>query len=103
MQTQKTALGLGGALGGPVTAFLYDWNMLPIGQQLWLKELMSYATYPAAAGSRDLQPQWNPGAGQESGGQSPERLALDVTRLGGRSQGSARTSNAEAESQRTEI
>ena len=46
MQAQKTALGFGGALGGPVTAFLYDWNMLPIGQQLWLKELESYATYP---------------------------------------------------------
>jgi hypothetical protein len=25
----------------PATAFLYDWNMLPIGQQLWLKELQS--------------------------------------------------------------
>ena len=43
---QKTATGLGGALGGPVTAFLYDWNMLPIGQLLWLKELESYKTYP---------------------------------------------------------
>jgi arylsulfatase len=43
---QKTALGLGGALAGPVTAFLYDWNMLPIGQQLWLKELLSYEKFP---------------------------------------------------------
>ena len=43
---QKTAMGLGGALAGPVTAFQYDWNMLPIGQQLWLKELESYKTYP---------------------------------------------------------
>jgi arylsulfatase len=43
---QKTAMALGGALGGPVTAFQYDWNMLPIGQQLWLKELESYRTYP---------------------------------------------------------
>jgi len=43
---QKTAMGLGGALGGPVTAFQYDWNMLPIGQQLWLKHLESYITYP---------------------------------------------------------
>jgi hypothetical protein len=25
---------------------VYDWNMLPIGQQLWLKELQSYETYP---------------------------------------------------------
>jgi hypothetical protein len=29
-------MSLGGALGGPLTAFQYDWNMLPIGQQLWL-------------------------------------------------------------------
>jgi arylsulfatase len=43
---QKTAMSLGGALGGPVTAFIYDWNMLPIGQQLWLNELESYVTYP---------------------------------------------------------
>jgi hypothetical protein len=28
------------------TAFQYDWNMLPIGQQPSLKELESYATYP---------------------------------------------------------
>jgi C-terminal region of aryl-sulfatase len=44
--SQKTVNGVGGALGGPVTAFLYDWNMLPIGQQLWLKELQSYDTFP---------------------------------------------------------
>jgi arylsulfatase len=43
---QKSALSLGGALGGPVTAFLYDWNMLPIGQQLWEKELSSYKEFP---------------------------------------------------------
>jgi arylsulfatase A-like enzyme len=43
---QKTAMSLGGALGGPVTAFQYDWNMLPIGQQLWLGHLLSYEKYP---------------------------------------------------------
>ena len=43
---QKTALGLGGALAGPVTGYLYDWNMLPIGQLLWEKELMSYKVFP---------------------------------------------------------
>jgi arylsulfatase len=37
---------MGGALAGPVTSFIYDWNMLPIGQQLWLKQLESYITYP---------------------------------------------------------
>src|SRR4029079_17817094 len=42
----KSAMGLGGALAGTVTAFQYDWNMLPIGQQLWEKELMSYKEFP---------------------------------------------------------
>ena len=36
----------GGALGGPVTAYVYDWNMLPIGQTLWLKELQTYIDFP---------------------------------------------------------
>jgi arylsulfatase len=44
--TEKTVNGIGGALAGPVTAYLYDWNMLPIGQQLWYKELMSYKEFP---------------------------------------------------------
>ena len=42
----KTVQGQGGALAGPVTAYEYDWNMLPIGQALWLKELKSYIDYP---------------------------------------------------------
>ena len=45
--TQKKAVsGIGGALAGPVTAYIYDWNMLPIGQLLWLKELETYKTFP---------------------------------------------------------
>jgi hypothetical protein len=43
---QKTALSIGGALGAPSTAYLYDWNILPIGEELWLKELESYKTFP---------------------------------------------------------
>jgi len=43
---QKTSMSMGGALAGPVTAYQYNWNMLPIGQQLWEKELLSYKTYP---------------------------------------------------------
>ena len=43
---QKSAMSMGGALGSPSTAFIYDWNMLPIGQQLWLKEFESYEKYP---------------------------------------------------------
>jgi arylsulfatase len=42
----KSATGMGGSLGSPSTAFLYDWNMLPIGQQLWEKHLMSFKVYP---------------------------------------------------------
>ena len=42
----KTMFGMGGALGGPVTAYVYDWNVLPIGQQLWLKELETYVNFP---------------------------------------------------------
>jgi arylsulfatase A-like enzyme len=42
----KTLTGMGGALAGPVTAYVYDWNMLPIGQALWLKELESYNEFP---------------------------------------------------------
>ena len=45
-QNPKSAMSLGGALAAPSTAYLYDWNMLPIGQLLWEKELMSYKTYP---------------------------------------------------------
>src|SRR5499426_3298514 len=43
---QKTAMSLGGALGGPVTSFQYDWNLLPIGQQLWLKHLETFEKFP---------------------------------------------------------
>jgi arylsulfatase A-like enzyme len=42
----KTLFGTGGALGGPVTAYVYDWNLLPMGQALWLKELKTYVDFP---------------------------------------------------------
>jgi arylsulfatase A-like enzyme len=42
----KTLMGLGGVIGSPSTAYVYDWNMLPIGQALWLKELETYTAYP---------------------------------------------------------
>ncbi len=42
----KTLTGMGGALAGPVTAYVYDWNMLPIGQSLWLQELETYQKFP---------------------------------------------------------
>ena len=43
---QKSAMSMGGALGAPMTAFQYDWNMLPIGQQLWLEHLLSFEKFP---------------------------------------------------------
>lgn len=43
---QKTLFGMAGALAGPVTAYVYDWNLLPIGQALWLKELQTYVDFP---------------------------------------------------------
>jgi arylsulfatase len=43
---QKTVMGFGGALASPSTAYQYDWNMLPIGQQLWEKHLMSFKQFP---------------------------------------------------------
>ena len=71
-EEQKSVLSIGGALASPSTAYIYNWNMLPVGQQLWLKELESYVDVPAAAGSGELQPQSGAGAGQEDGGEEPE-------------------------------
>ncbi|CAN5633352.1 arylsulfatase [soil metagenome] len=45
-EDQKTLQSVGGALGGPTSAYAYNWNLLPIGQMLWEKELMSYKDYP---------------------------------------------------------
>jgi arylsulfatase A-like enzyme len=45
-QQQKTLFGMGGAIASPSTAYVYDWNMLPIGQALWLRELESYIPFP---------------------------------------------------------
>jgi hypothetical protein len=43
---KKAAFWFSGALAGPVTAYIYDWNLLPIGQMLWLKELETYKAFP---------------------------------------------------------
>ena len=43
---QKSAMSIGGALAGPVTAFQYDWNMLPLGQQLWLDWFETLKEFP---------------------------------------------------------
>ena len=43
---QKSAMALGGALAAPSTAFIYDWNLLPIGQQLWLRWFETLKEFP---------------------------------------------------------
>jgi arylsulfatase len=42
----KSNAWLTGQMGSPSTSYLFDWNMLPIGQLLWEKELMSYKEFP---------------------------------------------------------
>jgi arylsulfatase len=44
--SQKSAMSTGGALAAPMTAFQYDWNMLPIGQQLWMKWFETLQAFP---------------------------------------------------------
>ena len=29
-----------------MTAYVYDWNLLPMGQALWLRELETYIDFP---------------------------------------------------------
>jgi arylsulfatase len=43
---QKSAMSIGGVLGSPSTAFIYDWNLLPIGQQLWLRWFETLQRFP---------------------------------------------------------
>ena len=75
--SSKTLMGMGGVIESPSTAYVYDWNMLPIGQALWLKELETYVEVPADAGSRELQPDAGHGPAQE-----PEEPSEPMTRSG---------------------
>ena len=43
---QKSGTSAGGAIAAPSTAYLYDWQLLPIGQLLWMKELETYRKFP---------------------------------------------------------
>ena len=47
VMNEGTLMGIGGALASPSTAYLYNWNLIPIGQLLWMKELMSYKEFPS--------------------------------------------------------
>ena len=43
---QKSVMSVGGSLADATTAYIYNWNMLPVGQQLWLQELESFIEFP---------------------------------------------------------
>lgn len=43
---QKSLGAMIGSLASPGTAFIYDWNMLPIGQQLWMQHLLTFKEFP---------------------------------------------------------
>lgn len=43
---QKTAASIQGALASPSTAYIYDWNLLPISQGIALRHLESFKEYP---------------------------------------------------------
>jgi len=43
---RKTSGGMIGSLAAPQTAFIYDWNILPIGQQMWYEHLMTFKKFP---------------------------------------------------------
>jgi hypothetical protein len=44
--SQDSATSVGGALVAPMSAFIYDWNMLSVGQQLWLKWFETLKEFP---------------------------------------------------------
>jgi hypothetical protein len=50
-------LYFGGSLAAPSTAFMYDGlGIMPLGQQLWLKELESYAKFPPLRSPESYNP-----------------------------------------------
>jgi arylsulfatase len=68
---QKTAMSIGGALASPSTAFIYDWNMLPIGQKLWLDWFETLKAFPpmqppASYNLTQVMEQIKAGSGQPS-------------------------------------
>ena len=71
---KKSSFWFSGAPGGPVTAYIYDWNLLPMGQALWLKELESYKEFPPPSGSGELQPGSGHGRAKK-GTDAPEPVA----------------------------
>ena len=78
---QKTAAGMQGALGAPATAYQYDWNMLPIGQQLWLKWFETLKAFPPmqAPASYNLTQVMDPMKADRASERLARRAKRDVT------------------------
>jgi arylsulfatase A-like enzyme len=45
-QDQKTAMSFGASLGAPMTGMQYDFNILPLGQQMALMHLQTFKEFP---------------------------------------------------------
>ena len=67
-EEQKSVMSMGGTLASPSTAYIYNWNMLPVGQQLWLKELEIYVAFPPLQDPASYNLESGLGTGQENGG-----------------------------------
>ena len=76
IEGQKTAMGFGGALAAPSTAYLYDWNILPLGQQLREEELESYVAFPPLQAPETYNLSGISGTDQGPTLRSPKRLAV---------------------------
>ena len=51
---------------GRLPPIIYDWNIIPVGQILWLKELESYGPFPPMQDPESLQPHPGHPGGQGS-------------------------------------
>ena len=71
--SQKTVLGFGGALGGPLTGYSTTGTCCPLARVVGEAPHVLQGV-PAAAGAGDLQPQRHPRCDEE--GEPPERLIL---------------------------
>ena len=70
-QWKKAGFWFSGALAGPVTAYIYDWNLLPMGQIPVAQGTRDLQGVPAPSGSGELQPGSGHGRAQEGTG-TPE-------------------------------
>ena len=73
-KSRSPSLSIGGTLASPSTAYIYNWNMLPVGQQLWLKELESYIAFPPLQDPESYNLVQVLATGQEAVGAKPEQM-----------------------------